>query len=215
LVRLQTPIRVPRRFDRPWRLSTPNIAASFAAMVWLIVDWRVSKKRNPWLAHRRVAGLATITPAAGYVSRHGCHHRIGSPASFAIRLRTKNKFGWDDALDVWGVHGVGGLLGIILLGFRVTEWTRSPNGRRQRISGRRLQLLWQATCRRLFSSVWALIFTLGMLWIITASLRAVEDAHEELGLDEAIHGETAYVEVCNRGAAAPERPGGLNIRTNQ
>jgi len=48
----------------------------------------------------------------------------------------------------------------------------------------------------LFSSVWAFVFTLGMLWIIDRiTIVRVEDAHEELGLDEAIHGETAYVEV--------------------
>ena len=62
-------------------------------------------------------GLATITPAAGYVDMH-IAFIIGVIASvscyFAIKI--KNKMQWDDALDVWGVHGVGGVVGTILLG---------------------------------------------------------------------------------------------------
>src|SRR5205085_2472250 len=95
-----------------------DIAASFAAVTWLMVDWMVSKKpKILGLLTGAVAGLATITPAAGYVSPSTAVI-IGIVAGvvcyFAVAL--KNRLGWDDALDVWGVHGVGGFLGIVLLG---------------------------------------------------------------------------------------------------
>ena len=64
-----------------------------------------------------VAGLATITPAAGFVPLWAAMV-IGIAAGvvcfFAVQM--KNRLGWDDALDVWGVHGIGGMLGTILLG---------------------------------------------------------------------------------------------------
>ena len=75
-----------------------------------------------------VAGLATITPAAGYVSPSTAviiGIAAGVVCYFAVAL--KNQLGWDDALDVWGVHGVGGFLGICLLGvFASTLW--NPSG---------------------------------------------------------------------------------------
>src|SRR5438874_10640061 len=89
-----------------------DIAASFAAIAWLLVDWRVSKKpKFPGLLTGAVAGPATITPAAGYVSP-ATPVIIGTTAGVVCYYgwALKNKLGWDDALDVWGVHGVGGFL---------------------------------------------------------------------------------------------------------
>src|SRR5213595_2029163 len=175
-----------------------DIAASFAAIAWLLVDWRVSKKpKFLGLLTGAVAGLATITPAAGYVSPTTAVI-IGTAAGvvcyYACALKTKLR--WDDALDVWGVHGVGGFLGIILLGvFASTAWNPTANGGVNGLLAGDPSFFLKQLAAGLFSSVWALIFTLGMLWIIDRITPVrVEDAHEELGLDEAIHGETAYVE---------------------
>jgi Amt family ammonium transporter len=144
-----------------------------------------------------VAGLATITPAAGFVSP-ATAAMIGLVAGvvcyYACAL--KNRLGWDDALDVWGVHGVGGFLGIVLLGvFASTSWNPAANGGVDGLlAGNSIFFLKQLSAA-LFSSVWAFVFTLGMLWLINRVTPVrVEDAHEEIGLDEAIHGETAYVE---------------------
>jgi Amt family ammonium transporter len=89
-----------------------DVAASFAAIAWLLLEW--ARGRQPkfvGLLTGAVAGLATITPAAGYVSP-SVAVIIGLAAGivcyFAVTL--KNQLGWDDALDVWGVHGVGGFL---------------------------------------------------------------------------------------------------------
>src|SRR5712672_1389048 len=95
-----------------------DLAASFAAIAWLCMDWATTKKpKFLGLLTGAVAGLATITPAAGFVSPTTAviiGIISGIVCFFAVSL--KNKLGLDDALDVWGVHGVGGFLGIVLLG---------------------------------------------------------------------------------------------------
>src|SRR5438876_4620005 len=95
-----------------------DLAASFAAVTWLFVEWWHAKKPHfVGLLTGAVAGLATITPAAGYVPIYASVI-IGIAAGLVCygAIQLKNKLRWDDALDVWGVHGMGGLLGIVLLG---------------------------------------------------------------------------------------------------
>ena len=105
-----------------------DIAASFGGVTWLIIEW--SNARQPkfvGLLTGTVAGLAAITPAAGYVSI-ATAPVIGIIAGLACyyAVALKNRLGWDDALDVWGVHGVGGVIGIVLLGlFASTAWNRT------------------------------------------------------------------------------------------
>ena len=96
-----------------------DIAASVAAVTWLILDWTISPGRPTFigLLTGSVAGLATITPAAGYVSMPTAFFiGIIAAVSCYLAVKLKNHFKWDDALDVWGIHGVGGFLGTILLG---------------------------------------------------------------------------------------------------
>ena len=95
-----------------------DLAASFAAVTWLFVEWWFAKKPHfVGLLTGAVAGLATITPAAGFVPIYASVV-IGIVAGVVCyaAIQLKNRMKWDDALDVWGVHGVGGLLGIVLLG---------------------------------------------------------------------------------------------------
>ena len=109
-----------------------DLAASFAAITWLFVEWRAARKPHfVGLLTGAVAGLACITPAAGYVPIYASvviGIAAGLVCYYAIQL--KNRLKWDDALDVWGVHGVGGLLGIVLLG--VFAQPRDEPGRRRR-----------------------------------------------------------------------------------
>jgi Amt family ammonium transporter len=90
-----------------------DIVASFAAITWLFVEWWYAKKPHfVGLLTGAVAGLATITPAAGYVPIYASvviGISAGVVCYYAIQL--KNRLHWDDALDVWGVHGIGGLSG--------------------------------------------------------------------------------------------------------
>jgi Amt family ammonium transporter len=94
------------------------LAGSFAASTWLLIEWWNAKKPHfVSLLTGAVAGLACITPAAGYVPTWAACV-IGTAAGVvchsAVQLKTRLR--WDDALDVWGVHGIGGLLGVVLLG---------------------------------------------------------------------------------------------------
>jgi Amt family ammonium transporter len=172
-----------------------DVSASFAAIAWLAMDWITSRKpKFLGLLTGAVAGLATITPAAGYVSPSAAA-LIGVIAGvvcfYAVAL--KNKLGWDDALDVWGVHGVGGFIGIILSGIFATT-AFNPAGVDGLLRGNSrfffVQLLAVA-----ISSAWAFVFTYGMLWLIdrVTPVKVTEEG-ERSGLDSSIHGETAYLE---------------------
>jgi Amt family ammonium transporter len=171
-----------------------DVAASFAAITWMVVGWWQEKRPTfVGLLTGAVAGLATVTPAAGYVSPLTAviiGIASGVVCYFAVAL--KNRLHSDDALDVWGVHGVGGALGIVLLGlFASTAF--NPAGTDGLMFGNRAFFVKQLVAAAL-SSVWAFAFTYGMLWLIDrATPVKVAQAAEESGLDAALHGETAYL----------------------
>jgi ammonium transporter, Amt family len=171
-----------------------DVAASFAAMVWLAIEWTVTgKPRFLGLLTGAVAGLATITPAAGYVSPVtavliGC--AAGGVCYLAVAL--KNRLRLDDALDVWGVHGVGGTLGILMLGLFATK-SFNPAGADGLFFGNAGFFLAEAGAV-LLAVVWAFAFTYAMLWLINRITPVrVDEAGEAAGLDESLHGEQAYL----------------------
>jgi ammonium transporter, Amt family len=170
-----------------------DIAASFAAVTWFLVEW--ARGRQPkfvGLLTGAVAGLATITPAAGYVSPStAVVFGICSGVICYYGVALKNRQGWDDALDVWGVHGVGGFLGIMLLGiFASKAW--NPNGADGLLLGGAAFFAKQFVAA-LVCSIWAFSFTYGMLWLINRITPAkVDPAAQERGLDVELHGEEAY-----------------------
>lgn len=171
-----------------------DVAASFAAMVWLCMDlYFLKKPKFIGLLTGAVAGLATITPAAGYVSPTTAVI-IGSISGVVCygAVMLKNRLKLDDALDVWGVHGVGGALGIVLLGVFAST-TFNSAGTNGLIAGNSSFFLKQLGAIAM-SSVWAFGFTYAMLWIINkiTPVRVTED--DESGLDESLHGEIAYLE---------------------
>src|SRR5580692_6504241 len=170
-----------------------DIAASFAAIAWLLVEW--ARGRQPkfvGLLTGAVAGLATITPCAGYVSPSTAvivGVAAGLVCYYAVAL--KNMLGWDDALDVWGVHGAGGFLGIVLLGvFASTLW--NPNGADGLLRGNPAFLGKQVTAA-IIASVWAFGFTYAFLWLINiVTPTKVTQEGQQVGLDAVLHGEEAY-----------------------
>lgn len=171
-----------------------DIAASFGAITWLFIEWFQHKKpKFIGLLTGGVAGLATITPAAGYVS-------LGSAALIGILAGTicfyavalKNRLGWDDALDVWGVHGVGGLVGTILLGvFASKAW--NANGADGLLLGNTAFFVNQLIAVAI-SGIWAFVFTYGMLWLINLFTPVRVDPAVEDSMDDAFHGEEAYLQ---------------------
>jgi ammonium transporter, Amt family len=169
-----------------------DVAASFAGITWLFIAWRVEKKPNfIGLLTGAVAGLATITPAAGYVSVPSAAV-IGLTAGLVcyVAVRLKNRLGLDDALDVWGVHGVGGALGVVLLGVLGTTAVNSA-GADGLIHGG-TAFFGKQCAAVLISSVWAFGFTYGMLWAINQFMPVRTSEAEENQLDASLHGETAY-----------------------
>jgi Amt family ammonium transporter len=171
-----------------------DVAASFAAIAWLAIGWWQEKKPTfVGLLTGAVAGLATITPAAGYVSPVSAviiGLAAGAVCYFAVAL--KNKLRWDDALDVWGVHGVGGALGVVLLGVFGTL-SFNPQGADGLIAGGTGFFLKQLAAIAI-SSVWAFAFTYAMLWLINLITPVkVDQTDQERGLDASLHGETAYL----------------------
>src|SRR5579863_8648458 len=169
-----------------------DLAASFAAVTWLFVEWWFAKKPHfVGLLTGAVAGLATITPAAGYVPIYAAAI-IGIASGFVCyaAIQLKNRFKWDDALDVWGVHGVGGLLGIILLGVFAQKLV-NPNGA-QGLIHHSTSFFGKQVAAGVGCSLYAFVFTYAMLGVIDliTPVRTGEEA--ERGLDEHMHGETAY-----------------------
>ena len=168
-----------------------DICASLAMITWLIISWvHESKPSFVGALIGSVAGLVAITPGAGYVQPWAAAV-IGVITAFvcygAVQLRAK--FGWDDALDVWACHGVGGTLGTILTGVFAAK---AVNGVSGLIEGNVHQFLVQ-----LAAAVFVVVYAFGVTWIIlkiqnSISPIRVSDEVEDKGLDEGLFGETAY-----------------------
>jgi Amt family ammonium transporter len=172
-----------------------DVAASFAAITWLIIEWSMQKKpKFVGLLTGAVAGLATITPAAGFVSLPSAV-MIGilSGVVCYLAVHLKNKMGWDDALDVWGVHGIGGCIGTILLGVFASK-AMNPSGADGLMLGG-TAFFGKQVAAVLIACVYAFLFTYAMLFLIDKITKVkVSEAEEDAGLDTALHGEKAYDE---------------------
>lgn len=168
-----------------------DIAGSLAMITWLLISWIHEKKPTMiGVLTGAVAGLATITPAAGYV-RPWAAIIIGILSSIVcyVAVQVRIKLDWDDALDVWGVHGVGGILGSILVGVFAVS---AVNGTSGLIEGNVHQFLVQLFGVA-FTALYAFVVTYFILKVINAfdSVR-VPETMEIQGLDTSIHGEAAY-----------------------
>ncbi|MFA5419912.1 MAG: ammonium transporter [Bacteroidales bacterium] len=168
-----------------------DIAASFAAVTWLIVEWvKTGKPKFIGLLTGAVAGLATVTPAAGFIPVWAAIIiGIASGIVCYIAVHYKNKFGWDDALDVWGVHGMGGVTGTILLGVFASE---AVNGQSGLLEGNSA-FFFKEVIAVVIGSAYAFLFTYLMLVVINKITKVkVSEEEEAMGLDYSLHGENAY-----------------------
>ena len=168
-----------------------DIAASFAAVTWLIVEWvKTGKPKFIGLLTGAVAGLATVTPAAGFIPVWAAIIiGIASGIVCYVAVHYKNKFGWDDALDVWGVHGMGGVTGAILLGVFASE---AINGQSGLLEGNSA-FFFKEVIAVMIGAAYAFLFTYLMLVVINKITKVkVSEEEEAMGLDYALHGENAY-----------------------
>ncbi|MCC7521310.1 MAG: ammonium transporter [Flavobacteriaceae bacterium] len=172
-----------------------DIAASFATMSWLVVEWmRERKPKFVGLLTGSIAGLATITPCAGFVPLWASP-LIGIAAGLVcyLAVQFKNRMQWDDALDVWGVHGMGGVLGTILLGVFASKSINAA-GADGLIYGGGLFFLKEVVAV-VIAAAYAFVFTYLMLIIINKITPVkLNEEEEKEGLDVVIHGEKAYDE---------------------
>ncbi len=164
-----------------------SIAASSAMCVWMMIDWMYAGK--PTLVGScigAVAGLATITPAAGFV-RPWAAVLIGVMAALLCYgcIIVRDKFKWDDALDVWGCHGMGGFFGSLMLGFLADEGI-GGQARGGVFFGKQL-------CACIFTAIYSFFVSYALLKVIGLFMSVVPDASEiAMGLDVSLHGEQAY-----------------------
>src|SRR5262250_2250185 len=174
--------------------STTHIAAASGAMAWVVAEWVF--RRKPTLlgfVSGLVAGLVAITPAAGFVSP-AASLIIGALAGLvcwgAVQLKER-KFHYDDSLDAWGVHGVGGMLGALLVGV-FSRKALNPAGADGLVAGDP-SLLWKQAVGLLAAGAYTAVMTLGILFVLDRAmgLRVPEDEERE-GLDATQHGEAAY-----------------------
>lgn len=172
-----------------------HIATCMAAVTWMTVDWVVNKKPTTVGACTgAVAGLVAITPAAGSTDILGaiCIGFITSLICFWMVAVIKPKFGYDDALDAFGVHGIGGIIGSILTGVFATHFVTGADGVQGALYGDWHQL-WVQIETTIITMVFSAVMTFIIFKIVDAvcGIRVVKRVEEE-GLDIYEHGETAY-----------------------
>lgn len=168
--------------------TTTMIASAAAAFSWMMMEWMLHRKPSALgIASGSLAGLVVITPAAGFVTPTWSlvlGLSAGIICYYGIRIKTK--LGFDDSLDVVGIHGVGGAWGAIGTGLFVTV------GGEGLISGNPMQV-WTQFVSVAVVGVYAfgVTYAIGYLLDKTIGLRVEED-EEVIGLDRELHGETGY-----------------------
>ncbi len=177
--------------------ATAFVATHLAGMagmaMWTVMEWlKLGKPTTLGAASGAVAGLATITPAAGFVGPNAAI-AIGLIAGVVcfLAVNMKSKFGYDDSLDVVGIHGVGGLVGTLLLGVFASKAV-NPGGVDGLLAGSSSQLVSQ-----LIGVVVVGVYAFVVSWILvkilhsTMGMRLAEE-HEVQGMDYTEHSEAAY-----------------------
>ena len=184
--------------------AATHFSAAAAALSWALVEWKLKGRPSVLgAASGMVAGLATITPASGFVT---------IPAAFCIGLmagvvcyfavtKIKSVFGYDDSLDVFGVHGIGSITGMLMLGFLASADvnplianTFKANGAAVSLAGSSHQFL-----NQLIGVAFTVGLAAGATFLIVKLVDAVvglrvDQEDESVGLDLSQHGERAYNE---------------------
>jgi Amt family ammonium transporter len=174
--------------------AATQIATAAAALAWMFVEWIVSKKPSVLgMISGAVAGLVAITPASGFVNPTGAL-AIGVAAGVVCYLSAvhlKKLIGYDDALDCWGVHGIGGALGAILTGVFASSKINSA-GKGWLYDGNLHQVITQFEDVGIVF-VYCLVMTFIILGVLklTIGIRVSEEVEQE-GLDINLHGEVVH-----------------------
>lgn len=176
-------------------LVTTHLSAAAAMFSWILLEY--IKNGKPSLVGAStglVAGLVAITPGAGFVSTWSAViiGLLVSPVCFYAIAIVKHKLGYDDALDAFGCHGVGGIFGGIVTGlFTTPELALEPDNIGLIYGNPRLFLVTIAAI------VFTIVWSAGMTFVLIKGISffmplRVSDREEAIGLDDTEHGETAY-----------------------
>jgi Amt family ammonium transporter len=179
--------------DAAAALVATHLSASAAGLVWALIEWRrFGRASMVGVVTGVVAGLATITPASGYVGPLGAVAlgALGSLICYQAVELVRHRLKVDDSLDVFAVHGVGGILGTLLVAVLASPALGGAGyaagmGAASQLATQALGVA--AVC------AWSAIATLALVWIVrrTVGLRASDENIDD-GLDMSAHGERAY-----------------------
>lgn len=176
-------------------LTATQVAAAAGAMTWLIIEsFHQGKATALGFASGILAGLVAVTPAAGVVQPYGAM-ALGILASVVCygAIQLKNRMGYDDSLDAFGIHGVGGITGALLLTFFIRpSWMAEA----ATASGGTWTLLSQLGVQALavvIAILYSAVVTFILIWLLNKVVRFRSTEEEEMaGLDRTYHGERGY-----------------------
>ncbi|MDR1789384.1 MAG: ammonium transporter [Opitutaceae bacterium] len=179
--------------------TTTTLSAAVGGFVWGLLDYVFKGKPSVLgICSGIIGGLALVTPATGYITPNGamlCGVVAGAvPYLFCVKL--KAVLGYDDALDTFGVHAVGGTLGILLAGLLATSKANPGiDPARSLIDTGSWKLFGAQAAAAGIAIVWSVAATLAIAWIVkkTTGLRPSKD-DERIGLDITDHGEEGYID---------------------
>ncbi|HZI31757.1 MAG TPA: ammonium transporter [Candidatus Binatia bacterium] len=184
--------------------AATHFSAAAAALSWAAMEWLLKGKPSVLgAASGMVAGLATITPASGFVSIPGafCIGLVAGVVCYLAVTKIKSVCGYDDSLDVFGVHGVGSITGMLMLGFLANPEvnpaiasTFKANGVVVSLAGSSHQFMNQFIGVA-FTAALAAVATFIIVKLVSATVGLrVDQEDESVGLDLSQHGERAYNE---------------------
>ncbi|WP_412535195.1 ammonium transporter [Mesorhizobium sp. BAC0120] len=165
-------------------MMNTQVATAGAALAWMFSEWIVAKKPSVLgIISGAVAGLVAVTPASGFVNPTGALV-IGIVAGilcYFAAVKVKHMFGYDDSLDAFGVHGVGGIIGALLTGV-FADAAINPLGANASVLTQIYGIV--------FTIIWTAIATLVILYVVKALVGLRPTQQEEVeGLDITLHGE--------------------------
>ena len=179
--------------DAGMAMAVTHISAATAALVWLVIEWvKFDKPSVVGITTGAVAGLATITPASGYVGPAGAlvFGAVGGSLCYVMVDLVKRRFRIDDSLDVFAVHGLGGATGVLLTAIFVD----AALGGAGLVEGRTISGQFAIQLTGLIATlIWSVLLSLILVKVvqILVGLRISAEI-EQVGLDAKVHGERGY-----------------------
>lgn len=176
-------------------LTATQIAAAAGALTWIVIEsFHQGKATALGFASGILAGLVAVTPAAGVVQPYGAMI-LGILASLVcyMAIQVKNKLGYDDSLDAFGIHGVGGIIGAIFLTFFIRRSWMADAAAAAESSWTVWNQLGVQVVAVLIAIAFSGVMTLLIIWALNKFVKFRSAEEEEMaGLDRTFHGERAY-----------------------